>query len=340
MVLLLAWLTLLPTRTALPVSSQRRDINPFLVSRKSPDKPRSGCARAGFYRKRRSYRQGARADDGMPKRTYWVAGACSKSKNCSGQRGAQQTNRVDHCPPNLRQRPGRRSGLPRGERGGGRTDHRPPRQLRDHARQPHRSATSISAAILRPAAIPRTSRARPADLACWFRIPAPNCGVTAHSPARASSPLPIPCAPPRRIFSPASTEPPRGRTQQARRRSDVAHPADRVPLTPDAMRHVFHPVSAFDSSCDGQGTPDGKAICNRSIPVFDGWVRYDVALSYKETTNFVGRAGGSTDGPAIICQARYVPVGGHRLNTFRQSCQPRRKPWAFREFEISIYACL
>jgi len=89
---------------------------------------------------------------------------------------------------------------------------------------------------------------------------------------------------------------------------------DRVPLTPDAMRHVFDPVSALIVIRDGQGTPDGKAICNRSIPVFDGWVRYDVALSYKETTNFVGRAGRQYNGPAIICQARYVPVGGHRLN--------------------------
>jgi uncharacterized protein DUF3108 len=88
---------------------------------------------------------------------------------------------------------------------------------------------------------------------------------------------------------------------------------DRVPLTADALRHVFDPVSALLIVRETAGAADGKTICNRTVPIFDGWVRYDIALSYKETTNFAGGRTGYT-GPVVICQARYVPVAGHRLS--------------------------
>lgn len=86
---------------------------------------------------------------------------------------------------------------------------------------------------------------------------------------------------------------------------------DRVPLTEDTLRRFLDPVGALMIVYDGPGPADGKDICNRTIPVFDGWVRYDIALSYKETTNFAGRG---YSGPAIVCQAKYVPVAGHRLS--------------------------
>ena len=88
---------------------------------------------------------------------------------------------------------------------------------------------------------------------------------------------------------------------------------DRVPLTPDLLRRVLDPVGAFIVQRAGAGPPDGKEVCNRTVPVFDGWVRYDISLTYKETANFVGSRTGYT-GPAIVCQARYVPVAGHRLS--------------------------
>jgi hypothetical protein len=86
---------------------------------------------------------------------------------------------------------------------------------------------------------------------------------------------------------------------------------DRVPLTEDTLRRFFDPVGALMVVHTTAGPADGKEVCNRTVPVFDGWVRYDIALSYKETTNFTGRG---YNGPAIVCQARYVPVAGHRLS--------------------------
>jgi hypothetical protein len=88
--------------------------------------------------------------------------------------------------------------------------------------------------------------------------------------------------------------------------------ADRVPLTQEALARILDPVGALVVARGSSGALDGRAVCNRTVPVFDGWVRYDIALSYKDTANFVGRGGYSTQ--AIICQARYVPVAGHRLS--------------------------
>jgi hypothetical protein len=93
--------------------------------------------------------------------------------------------------------------------------------------------------------------------------------------------------------------------------------ADRVPITQETLSRIVDPVGALVVARDTAGPPDGRTICNRTVPVFDGWVRYDIALSYKETTNFVGRGGFSST--AIVCQARYVPVAGHRRS--RESVQ-------------------
>jgi hypothetical protein len=86
---------------------------------------------------------------------------------------------------------------------------------------------------------------------------------------------------------------------------------DRVPVTSGHKRRVVDPVGAFVVVLDRPGPADGKRVCNRTVPVFDGWQRYDVKLYHKETKSVSGR-GSSYSGTAIICGARYVPVAGHR----------------------------
>jgi hypothetical protein len=49
--------------------------------------------------------------------------------------------------------------------------------------------------------------------------------------------------------------------------------------------------------------------CNRTIPVFDGASRMNVVLTYAETKNVDV---GGYSGPVLVCNARYVPVSGHR----------------------------
>ena len=84
---------------------------------------------------------------------------------------------------------------------------------------------------------------------------------------------------------------------------------DRVPLTAQSRQNVVDPVGAFVVAMDKPSdTPDGNRACNRVVHVFDGWKRFDIRLSYKETRN------GDGDGKVLVCAARYVPVAGHRTS--------------------------
>ncbi len=84
---------------------------------------------------------------------------------------------------------------------------------------------------------------------------------------------------------------------------------DRVPLRDQDKRGVIDPVGAFVLSVPGSGPLVGPAACNRTIPVFDGYTRFDVRLSY------VGQrrvAATGYNGPVAVCAVRYVPIAGHR----------------------------
>ena len=86
---------------------------------------------------------------------------------------------------------------------------------------------------------------------------------------------------------------------------------DRVPLTPASKQNVVDPVGAFVVSLDHPGAPDPNTACNRTVKVFDGWKRFDIRLSYKET-KAIDDGGDAYAGDLIVCSARYLPVAGHR----------------------------
>jgi hypothetical protein len=84
---------------------------------------------------------------------------------------------------------------------------------------------------------------------------------------------------------------------------------DRVPLRDQDKRGVIDPIGAFVFPMPGADALVGPASCNRTIPVFDGWTRFDVRLSY------VGERRVATtgyNGPVAVCAVRYVPIAGHR----------------------------
>ena len=84
--------------------------------------------------------------------------------------------------------------------------------------------------------------------------------------------------------------------------------ADRVPLLPQHKHKIIDPLSAMIAPLYPANM--GRA-CNRTIPVFDGWQRFDIRLFYKSTAEVKGE-GGSYSGTVYVCGARYVPVAGHR----------------------------
>jgi hypothetical protein len=84
---------------------------------------------------------------------------------------------------------------------------------------------------------------------------------------------------------------------------------DRVPLGPGDKRGVVDPVGAVILPAPTSGPMLSPAACDRKIPIFDGYTRFDITLSYvgERTVSAKGY-----DGPVVVCAARYVPISGHR----------------------------
>ena len=94
---------------------------------------------------------------------------------------------------------------------------------------------------------------------------------------------------------------------------DIAPPFEerpgRIPLTEASRTGVIDPLSAtIMPVADGQPLV-GPGVCNRSLPIFDGFARFNVNLSYVGTRK-VATAG--YKGPVTVCSVRYVPLAGHR----------------------------
>jgi hypothetical protein len=84
---------------------------------------------------------------------------------------------------------------------------------------------------------------------------------------------------------------------------------DRVPVTEAHKRSILDPLSAFIMPVPAGSNPVGPGACDRRVPVYDGYTRFDVTLSYVGVKD-VNTKGYS--GPVTICAARYIPISGHR----------------------------
>lgn len=89
--------------------------------------------------------------------------------------------------------------------------------------------------------------------------------------------------------------------------------ADRVPIEQSVLQNILDPMSGAFVYVPGAGDMLSAAACARSIPVFDGRQRYDLALTYQrtETVKVAGYAGS-----AVVCSVRYQPVAGHRPSRY------------------------
>lgn len=85
---------------------------------------------------------------------------------------------------------------------------------------------------------------------------------------------------------------------------------DRVPLNEAARKGVVDPLSAFVFPVANEGALAQPASCDRTLKIFDGRQRYDIAMSYARTIPSV--SAGDYEGPMLVCKARYTPISGHR----------------------------
>jgi hypothetical protein len=83
---------------------------------------------------------------------------------------------------------------------------------------------------------------------------------------------------------------------------------DRIPLTDAHRRGVLDPMSAALLRVSGSGDPLSSEACRRTVPVFDGRMRFDLALSFKRFENVQARG---YQGPVAVCGVSFVPLGGY-----------------------------
>jgi hypothetical protein len=97
---------------------------------------------------------------------------------------------------------------------------------------------------------------------------------------------------------------------------DIAPPYEdkegRVPITDANKRNVLDPASALIMAVPAGEPLIGPTACNRTLPVFDGFARYNISMSYVSTRE-VSVPGYS--GPVSVCAARYYPIAGHKLQS-------------------------
>ena len=87
---------------------------------------------------------------------------------------------------------------------------------------------------------------------------------------------------------------------------------ERVPVTEANKRNVLDPTSALIMPVPAGEALTGPAACQRTLPIYDGYARFDIALHY-EGTRDVQVQGYS--GPVAMCSARYHPVSGHLVGS-------------------------
>lgn len=83
----------------------------------------------------------------------------------------------------------------------------------------------------------------------------------------------------------------------------LAEAADSVPLTRSHLKGVVDPLSAILAITHS----DAASPCGRTVQVFDGRQRFDIALRFARK-----EALGSTGETAIVCRVKYTPIAGYR----------------------------
>ena len=81
----------------------------------------------------------------------------------------------------------------------------------------------------------------------------------------------------------------------------------RVPVTKEQLEDVLDPLSAAFLHPRFH-----NPICDETMPVFDGRLRFDIVLTPKPAASLPKEAPTGLSGPAAVCEVKFVPISGHR----------------------------
>jgi len=85
--------------------------------------------------------------------------------------------------------------------------------------------------------------------------------------------------------------------------------SERIPVTDAHRRGVIDPMSAALMRVAGSGDPVSPEACRRTVPVFDGRMRFDLQLSFKRIEKVHAQKG--YQGPVAVCGVQFVPLAGY-----------------------------
>lgn len=103
------------------------------------------------------------------------------------------------------------------------------------------------------------------------------------------------------------------------------HP-DAVPVKPEHLKSVFDPMSSILAMTHASGGDP----CDRTIPIFDGKVRFNLVMSAKGEQRIKENTPSGQPNALKVCKVKYVPVAGHKPKDFA-------KPWVdYNGMEITL----
>jgi len=90
---------------------------------------------------------------------------------------------------------------------------------------------------------------------------------------------------------------------------------DRIPIAAADLRGAIDPLTAGLITMPVSGDMLAPAACQRTLPIFDGTHRFDMAMSFKRMDKIKAETG--YQGLGIVCGMIYRPVAGYNTGAFR-----------------------
>jgi hypothetical protein len=84
---------------------------------------------------------------------------------------------------------------------------------------------------------------------------------------------------------------------------------DRLPVTDAQRKGVYDPMTGSMLRVPGTADPLGPDACHTGAPIFDGRMRYDLALDFKRMETVKAEKG--YRGPVVVCAVYFTPVSGY-----------------------------
>jgi Protein of unknown function (DUF3108) len=115
----------------------------------------------------------------------------------------------------------------------------------------------------------------------------------------------------------------------------------KIPVTKEQLRGVLDPMTgAFLQARPNLANADLQ-VCDETIPVFDGKLRFDLVLVPKQQKQIEKKTPDGYAGPAAVCGVKFVPISGFRPGdrgiNFMSSHQDQIEVWLVQLPNTGLY---